>query len=66
MMQSMLQLWRPLVGPVVESPLALIDVRTMEPGDMMEMRLDFEAEDPRAVTTGTTSYVHACRHNPGE
>ena len=37
----MLQVWRPLVGPVQDSPLAMIDVNSLAKDDYMSYTLYF-------------------------
>ena len=50
------QVWKPLKGPVQESPLGMIDAETVDKADYMDLRLQFEAR---------TGYNYALRHNPG-
>ena len=62
------QLWRPLVGPVNESPLALFDARSVGPDDLMDLRMDLPPDDPRARVTGTGSSaaIYISKHNASE
>lgn len=50
------QVWRPLRGPVEDSPLALVDARSVKPDDLMENRIDFPER---------TGYTYSVKHNPG-
>ncbi|KAK9786389.1 hypothetical protein WJX73_008740 [Symbiochloris irregularis] len=60
---AIIQLWRPLVGPVTESPFALIDARSVEPDDLQELRLEMQSDDPRTNSIGVVSYIYAPKHN---
>ena len=51
------QVWRPLRGPVKESPLAMIDASTVAKEDLMDLRIEFE---------GRTGWNYAIRSNPGD
>ena len=48
---------------MLESPLALIDVRSVMPEDMMVLRMEMPSTDPRTKITGTVGYVHVLQHN---
>lgn len=50
------QVWKPLRGPVEESPLAMIDASTVAKEDLMDLRLEFESR---------TGYNYALKYNPG-
>ena len=38
----MINLWRPIKGPLQDSPLALCDARTVEPSDLVESNLVYK------------------------
>lgn len=38
---AMINVWRPIVGPVLDTPLALCDARTVEPGDLIATDLKY-------------------------
>ena len=50
-----MQVWRPLKGPVQESPLAMIDASTVDKEDLMQYALHFPDR---------TGYNYAVKHNP--
>lgn len=49
-------MWRPLKGPVDESPLALVDAQTLQPGDLLSNRLELQHR---------TGYTYSVKHDPG-
>lgn len=49
------QVWRPLKGPVNDSPLGMIDASTTDKDDLMQYALHFP---------GRTGYNYAVKHNP--
>ncbi len=51
----LLQIWRPLAGPVDDSPLAMADAATVEQSDLLTNTLHFP---------GRTGEVYAVAHNP--
>ena len=55
--QSMnrVQVWRPLKGPVDDSPLVMIDASTVDKEDLMQYAIHFP---------GRTGYNYAVKHNP--
>ena len=50
-----LQVWRPLAGPVEDSPLAMADVTTVDQNDLLTSLLHFP---------GRTGEVYSVAHNP--
>lgn len=52
---AVVQVWRPLRGPVEQSPLGMIDGATVVPEDYHSYRLEFP---------GRTGYNYAVSHNP--
>ena len=52
----MVQVWRPLAGPVRDMPLAICDARSIAPDDLVET-------DP--VYEDRVGEVFQLRHNPG-
>ena len=50
-----MQIWRPLKGPVDESPLGMIDASTVDNEDLMQYAIHFP---------GRTGYNYAVKHNP--
>ncbi|KAK9791400.1 hypothetical protein WJX73_006086 [Symbiochloris irregularis] len=53
---AIVQVWRPIVGPVDESPLAFVDVKSVSPQDLTYGRL---------VYPDKHSSFYAMKHNPG-
>ncbi|CAL8463770.1 g3304 [Coccomyxa elongata] len=49
------QVWRPLKGPVDDSPLVMIDASTVDKEDLMQYAIHFP---------GRTGYNYAVKHNP--
>ncbi|KAK4703823.1 hypothetical protein P7C70_g2388, partial [Phenoliferia sp. Uapishka_3] len=47
---SIINLWRPLRGPVQDSPLAVADARTLKQDDLVASRLIYEAPTPEGET----------------
>ena len=50
----LVQVWRPLKGPVDESPLGVIDASTVDKDDLMQNTLHFP---------NRTGYTYAVKHN---
>lgn len=51
-----MQVWRPLQGPVDEAPLAVVDAQTLQPGDLLSVRLEF---------ANRTGYTYTVKRDPG-
>ena len=51
-----MQVWRPLKGPVDDSPLALVDAQTVRPDDLMQNQLQFPDR---------LGHTYSVKHNPG-
>lgn len=51
----LMQVWRPLKGPVKSSPLGVIDVSTVKKEDLVSYPLYFEHR---------TGYNYGVKHNP--
>ncbi|KAK9859835.1 hypothetical protein WJX84_000544 [Apatococcus fuscideae] len=54
---AVIQAWRPLAGPVDDSPLAMADASTVDPGNLLPNALHFP---------GRTGEVYAVAHNPAQ
>lgn len=52
-----LQVWRPLRGPVDESPLAVVDAQTVKHEDFVPVRLELP---------GRTGSTYQVKHDPGD
>ncbi|KAK9813676.1 hypothetical protein WJX73_002659 [Symbiochloris irregularis] len=52
---AVIQVWRPLKGTVDDSPLAMVDARSVHPDDFLSNRLEFPER---------TGYTYAMKHNP--
>ena len=47
---QLINVWRPLRGPVQDAPLAVADARTLKAGDLVQSRLLYEAPTPEGET----------------
>ncbi len=60
---ALVNVWRPIVGPVEDHPLTVCDERSTDPDDFVEVEIHhFGEEDldhPRH-----SGHVYSCRHNP--
>jgi hypothetical protein len=60
---AFINLWRPIVGPVRDNPLAMCDVRSVQPEDFVETEIQHYGEDnlakPRHV-----GEIYSVRYNP--
>ncbi|KAK9801865.1 hypothetical protein WJX73_003589 [Symbiochloris irregularis] len=52
---AVIQVWRPIKGPIQESPLGMIDASTVDKQDYIDLRLQFESR---------TGFNYALKHNP--
>ncbi len=61
---ALVNVWRPIVGPVEDHPLTVCDERSTAPEDFVEVAIHHFGEDdlehPRH-----SGHVYSCRHNPG-
>jgi hypothetical protein len=61
--RALINVWRPIVGPVQDVPLAVCDARSAEQGDLVETEIHHFGEDdlehPRH-----TGRIYSLRHNP--
>lgn len=64
---SIVNLWRPITGPLRDHPLALCDVRSMNDDDLMPSRTVSRADEkglPTADGEVYESYVYSVAYNP--
>ena len=59
-MGGVLQVWRPLAGPVTESPLAMLSAASVDKDDLVPVRIDLP--DGRGMPH---QYIYMVKHNPG-
>ena len=61
---AFVNLWRPIVGPILDTPLALCDARSVARGDLVPTDIhhfgEEDLEEPRH-----TGHIYSLRHNPG-
>ncbi|OOG22681.1 methyltransferase [Thioalkalivibrio denitrificans] len=50
-----INIWRPINGPVLDAPLALCDARTVSTGDLVEGEVRYP---------NRTGWIYLCRHSP--
>jgi len=55
---ALINLWRPIVGPVVDVPLALCDARSVAPGELVETRILHYGEDQQDLPRHT-GYIYS-------
>jgi len=56
-------LWRPIVGPVLDTPLALCDARTVSPADLIPTDIHHFGEGD-LKTPRHSGQIYSLRHNP--
>lgn len=61
---AFVNLWRPIIGPVVDTPLALCDARSVANGDLIPTDIHHFGEDNLDVPRHT-GHIYSLRHNPG-
>jgi hypothetical protein len=59
----LINLWRPIIGPVVDVPLTLCDVETLEKQDLISTDI-LHYQDGDIVTPGHTGVIYSVKHNP--
>jgi hypothetical protein len=60
---AFVNLWRPIVGPVQDNPLALCAASSVAPGDFVETEIRHFGEDD-LDTPRHTGQIYSVRHNP--
>jgi len=61
---AFVNLWRPIVGPVWDNPLAVCDARSVEPADLAATQIRHFGEDD-LETPRHTGEIYSVRYNPG-
>jgi hypothetical protein len=60
---AFVNLWRPLIGPVQDNPLALCDARSVAHGDLVTTNIHHFGEDD-LTTPRHRGQIYSVRHNP--
>jgi hypothetical protein len=60
---AFVNLWRPIVGPVHDNPLAVCDARSVAPADLVPTDIHHYGEDDLA-TPRHSGQIYSLRHNP--
>lgn len=60
---AFVNLWRPIVGPILDNPLALCDARSLAPGDLVPTAIQHFAESDLLVPQHRGE-VYSVRHSP--
>ena len=60
---AFVNLWRPIVGPVQDNPLALCDARSVAPGDLVTTDIHHFGEDDLSAPRHR-GQIYSVRHNP--
>jgi hypothetical protein len=60
---AFVNLWRPIVGPVQDNPLALCGAQSVSPQDLVETDIHHFGEDDLAVPRHS-GQIYSVRHNP--
>ena len=58
---ALINLWRPIVGPVLDVPLALCDARSVAPDELVETRILHYGEDREDVPRHT-GYIYSLHY----
>ncbi len=61
---AFVNLWRPIVGPILDTPLALCDARSVDNADLIPTDIHHFGEDDLEAPRHT-GHVYSLRHNPG-
>ena len=61
---AFVNLWRPIIGPIVDTPLALCDSRSVADGDLIPTDIHHFGEDDLDVPRHT-GHIYSLRHNTG-
>jgi hypothetical protein len=62
---AFVNLWRPMVGPVLDNPLAVCDARTVAPADFVPTDIHHFGEDD-LKTPRHSGQIYSVRHNPAQ
>ncbi len=60
---AFVNLWRPIVGPVLDNPLAVCDARSVAPADLVATDIRHFGEDDLKVPRHS-GQIYSVRHNP--
>ncbi len=60
---AFVNLWRPIIGPVQDNPLALCDARSVAPDDLVATDIQHFGEDD-LTTPRHRGQIYSVRHNP--
>jgi hypothetical protein len=60
---AFVNLWRPIVGPVLDNPLAVCEAGSVAPGDLVATDIHHFGEDDLA-TPRHSGQIYSVRHNP--
>lgn len=60
---AFVNLWRPIVGPVLDNPLAVCDARSVSPGDLVATDIHHFGEG-NLETPRHSGQIYSLRHNP--
>ena len=60
---AFVNLWRPIVGPVLDNPLTVCDARSVTPGDLVATDIHHFGESDLKVPRHT-GQIYSVRHNP--
>jgi hypothetical protein len=60
-----LNLWRPIVGPVLDNPLAVCDARSVAPADLVATDIQHFGEDDLKVPRHS-GQIYSTRYNPAQ
>jgi hypothetical protein len=62
---AFVNLWRPIVGPVLDNPLAVCDARSVAPGDLAATDIRHYGEDD-LETPRHSGQIYSVRYNPAQ
>jgi hypothetical protein len=60
---AFVNLWRPIVGPVLDNPLAVCDARSVSPEDLVATEIQHFGEDDLTLPRHS-GQIYSVRHNP--
>ena len=61
---AFVNLWRPIIGPILDTPLALCDAGSVANGDLVPTDIHHFGEDDLELPRHT-GHIYSLRHNPG-
>ncbi len=61
---AFVNLWRPIIGPIVDTPLAVCDARSVANGDLIPTDIHHFGDDDLKLPRHT-GHIYSLRHNPG-